>query len=98
MRPIVPALLDKKAPPSSAARRSANRVFENHGDHSGDACSQGNLADQHDVADELAPEHSVAAKEKPRTRQGLSRFTHADGRSRPPGDVWGPGSLEIGPA
>jgi hypothetical protein len=85
------------------AGRSANRVFENPGDQCGDGCSEGNLDGQRDEADKLAPdEHSprlptsrsaanstrCRGKEKPRTRQGLSRFTHAGGRFPAPGEMW----------
>jgi hypothetical protein len=41
-------------------RLSSDRVFENRGDHCGDACGQGNFAGQHDAAYEFAPEHLKA--------------------------------------
>jgi hypothetical protein len=46
----------KKSPAVVGRAASANRVFEKPGDY----CGQGNLADQHNVADEVAPEHSQA--------------------------------------
>jgi hypothetical protein len=57
---------------------SSNRVFENHRDDRGDACGQGNLGGQHNVAYEVAPEHLKA-------RQPCS---HA-GRPRPRRSVGG---------
>jgi hypothetical protein len=83
----------------TARTKTADRVFENPGDHCCDGGGQGKLADQHDQADEFVPKHSLrlsslrsaanragcrGQREAPH-EAGLSRFTHADRRSRPPG-------------
>ena len=71
---------------------SANRVFENHGDDSGDACSEGNLADQHSAADEFAPDHSPRpARSRPRVRNG-----GRDQNQGPDGALASASSIEAG--